>query len=102
MITITFLIYHFVLVPTLFTMSTDYVVYSAKGIIAHYYVQIMVILDWFLFDKRNIYKWHDPFRWLIIPFSYFVFTVIRAYTGGPITPSGSYYPYFFIDVNLLG
>ena len=102
MITITFLIYHFVLAPTLFTMATDYVVYSVKDIIVHYYVPIMVILDWLLFDKKNSYKWYDPLCWLIIPFSYFIFTVIRAQFGGPITPSGSYYPCFFIDVNLLG
>lgn len=39
--------------------------------------------------------WKHPFIWLAYPIAYLIYWLIR----GPIV---GYYPYFFIDVNLLG
>lgn len=44
---------------------------------------------------RGALTWKHPFLWLAYPIAYLIYWLIR----GPIV---GYYPYFFIDVNLLG
>lgn len=102
MITATFLIYHFILAPRAFTMDTGYAFWSASNLLVHYFTPFMVILDWLLFGPRGSFRILDPLRWLVIPFIYLVFVVIRAQVGEPITLLGSRYPYFFIDFDALG
>ncbi len=102
MITVTFLIYHFVLLPQSFTMTSDYRPFSLPDILVHYYVPIMTILDWLLFDEKNKYRWYDPFIWLVLPYAYFIYAIIRAQLGGVLTAIGSRYPYYFMDVDAIG
>ncbi len=102
MITVTFLVYHFMLLPMMFSMSGGEGVINPANILVHYFTPIMVIIDWLLFDKKNRYKWYDPLIWLIIPLAYFGFAVIRAEVSSMLLPTGSRYPYFFIDIDELG
>ena len=103
MITITFLVYHLMLSGSGFAMADGITVqFSISNILLHYVVPIMVILDWFIFDRKNIFRWFDPLLWLIIPFVYFVFALIRAEFGGNLSGRNTRYPYFFIDVDALG
>ena len=95
-ITVTFLIYHFLLSGG-YENRADII----RSTILHYVVPIMTILDYILFDKKGIYKNIDPILWLIIPLIYFLFIFIRAKLGGELS-NGSYYPYFFIDINKYG
>ncbi|ACN83254.1 Pr6Pr family membrane protein [Brachyspira hyodysenteriae] len=97
-ITVTFLVYHFLLSPT----ADDYKgLYYTRNIILHYILPIMTIFDYIIFDKKGIYKIVDPLLWLIIPFVYFAFILIRARIGSPFS-DGSYYPYFFVDIDKYG
>ncbi|MCZ9955320.1 Pr6Pr family membrane protein [Brachyspira hyodysenteriae] len=97
-ITVTFLVYHFLLSPT----ADDYKgLYYIRNIILHYILPIMTIFDYIIFDKKGIYKIVDPLLWLIIPFVYFAFILIRARIGSPFS-DGSYYPYFFVDIDKYG
>lgn len=101
-ITVTFLIFHFLLRPTLFNMSGgSYNLYSPSNLIVHYIVPIMTILDWILFDTKGRYKIFDPIIWLIIPFVYFIVMTINGLLGYTFT-GGSHYPYFFMDWDKLG
>ena len=69
-ITLTFLIYHFLLSPT----AEDYKgIFYIRNIILHYIVPIMTIFDYVIFDKKGAYKIVDPLIWLIIPIIYFTF-----------------------------
>ena len=95
-ITVTFLIYHFLLSGG-YENRADII----RSTILHYIVPIMTILDYILFDKKGIYKNIDPILWLIIPLIYFLFIFIRAKLGSELS-NGSYYPYFFIDINKYG
>ena len=95
-ITVTFLIYHFLL-----SGGYDNRADIIRSTILHYIVPIMTIADYILFDKKGIYKNIDPILWLIIPLIYFLFIFIRAKLGGELS-NGSYYPYFFIDINKYG
>ena len=102
-IAITFLIYNLVLVPQyLTTLKSEYNILIWQNVLVHYFVPIVVIFDWLLFDKKLNFRWYDPFIWLFIPVGYFVFIIIRAKVGGIIEIVSSHYPYFFIDVDLLG
>lgn len=102
MIMVTMLVYHFILVPQAFSMNTNYIYFSLSNILVHYFTPLMVIIDWLLFDKKNVYRWFDPLIWLTIPYVYFGFALFRAEIGGVLTGVNSRYPYFFIDVDVLG
>ena len=101
-IAVTFLIYHIVLAPQFISNSIHYNIFTMQNLTVHYIVPILVIVDWLLFDEKLSFKWFDPFIWLSLPIIYFVFILIRAKIGSIIEILSSYYPYFFIDVDLIG
>lgn len=101
LITVTLLVYHFMLAPRLI-QNPDYGFWSLRNMLLHYVTPIMVILDWLLFDRKGGYRWYSPLLWLIIPVIYLIFILIRAELAGVISHTHSRYPYFFLDVDVLG
>lgn len=101
-IAVTFLVYHFILAPIFLSQDQNYSLFSWQNIMVHYFVPIMTILDWILFDQKSSFRWFDPIIWLSLPLTYFAFIIIRAKIGGVIAVVKSNYPYFFIDVDLIG
>ncbi len=101
-ITVTFLIYAFLLEPRNFTMNGDKLVITPENLLVHYITPSLVILDWLLFDKKGMFRWFDPLLWLIIPYIYMVFAFVRAQVAGIIPGTASRYPYFFIDIDKYG
>lgn len=101
-ITVTFLVYHFVLRPEAFRMGNGGSFYSVLNMVQHYLVPLMALLDWLLFCPKG--RWHrsDPLSWLLIPFAYFIYILIRAPFAGNIGGTSSPYPYSFIDVEAYG
>lgn len=101
-ITVTLLIYNFILAPVQFSMGNGAVVYSVGNILVHYVVPVMVVLDWLMFDKKGAWRIYDPFLWLGIPYAYFLFAIVRAQVRGLIPGTQSRYPYEFIDIDRYG
>lgn len=101
-IAVTFIIYHFVLVPQFLLASSHYNLFCWQNVLVHYFVPIAAIFDWLIFDEKLSFRWFDPILWLLIPIAYFVFILLRAKLGGAIAIVHSQYPYFFIDVDMLG
>jgi len=101
-ISMTFIIFHFLLRPVLLETGYEHVVYSLQSHLLHYLVPLMFIFDWLLFDQKGRFRLESPFLWTIYPLLYFLFAVIRAQLGGPLPRSDSHYPYFFMDFNLFG
>ena len=64
-ITVTMLIYHFILAPFDFTMHDPGSVHSIANLILHTIVPLMTIFDWILFDEKGKYKGYDPLLWTI-------------------------------------
>jgi hypothetical protein len=61
----------------------------------HTIIPIFFILYWLLFVPKKNLQWKNVFPWLIFPFLYLVYTLIRgAFVG--------FYPYPFVDANELG
>jgi hypothetical protein len=61
----------------------------------HTAIPILFIFLWLVFIPKAKLKWKNIFTWLIFPFLYLIYILIRGSFAG-------YYPYPFIDVNQLG
>lgn len=101
-ITVTFIIYHFILVPRFIHSSANYSIFNWQNILVHYFVPIAVLLDWLIFDEKLNFRWFDPILWLVFPVFYLIFVLLRAKLGSAIAIVKSNYPYFFIDVDMIG
>ena len=62
---------------------------------AHTLSPILGVLFWYRCVEKGEVNGRHPFIWLIYPLAYLFYWLIR----GPLV---GYYPYFFVDVNLLG
>lgn len=56
---------------------------------------VVFVLFWLIFVPKKALQWKDAFPWLIYPFVYCIYILIRGALSG-------LYPYPFIDVNKLG
>jgi hypothetical protein len=103
-ILITFFVYHFMLGPRIAEMAASYRPYSLPDILVHYFSPLMVLLDYFLFDKKGRFKFSYPLVWALMPLSYLLFVPIFTSLGGRFAAGGtvSKYPYFFLNVEKLG
>lgn len=101
-IMITTIVYNFILRPFMTDMEGVMDLNSIGNYIVHIIAPIMVILDYILFDQKGLYEKKDPFIWVLIPFAYFIFIIIRAGLGKTFTYTSSKYPYFFLDIDAFG
>lgn len=75
--------------------------WSPKGLqfivdeLLHSVIPVLFILYWFLFVSKQTLKWKNILSWLIYPVIYCIYSILRGRISG-------FYPYPFIDVNLLG
>ena len=98
-IMVTFIVFHVLLVPTLSGSLSFW-----NSFFGHTYTPLLVLLDYFLFDKKGILRYRDIVYWVMIPLGYFVYANFYALVGGTFTyeDSVSRYPYFFINPDLIG
>jgi hypothetical protein len=61
----------------------------------HAVMPTVFVLFWLLFVPKKSLQWKDVFSWLLYPFFYLIFILIRGALSG-------LYPYPFIDVTILG
>ncbi len=101
-ITITMLVYNIFLRPFMTDMDGVMKLNSIGNSIVHIILPIMVIFDYILFDEKGKFNKKYPFMWVILPFIYWIFIIIRAYIGNPFTYTASRYPYYFIDIDAFG
>lgn len=101
-ITVTMLIYHFLLVPAQFNMGNHEGIFSIGNLLVHYIIPILVIIDWIVFSPKGAFKTYDPLLWITIPLTYFIFILIRARLIGNIPGTNTRFPYPFINLDELG
>jgi len=63
--------------------------------VLHTVMPIAFVLDWLLFVPKGRLRWIDPVKWLAYPLLYGTWTVIHGQFIG-------WYPYWFIDIGMLG
>lgn len=61
----------------------------------HTIIPIYVLLYWFFYVKLSGFNPRHLVKWLLYPFIYFAFVLLRGHFSG-------FYPYPFIDVQVLG
>lgn len=97
-ITITGLVYHFVLAGSFKTQET----LSLASLLLHYVVPAMAVTDWLVFSAKGNYRIASPFLWLLLPDGYFLYAVIRVALGATLGYDGNRYPYPFLNADALG
>lgn len=93
------LLYIFILKPDLGTGALP----MAGNLLVHFIVPIMVLLDWILFDPKGRFYPSDPVVWLLLPYFYYAYVLIRSNVSAMYFDSMGYsYPYSFIDADTIG
>ncbi|MYW70374.1 integral membrane regulator [Streptomyces sp. SID8379] len=106
-ICITGIVYHFVLANSSsgFSMTDDpdQVMSGWRSVsnqLLHTVTPIATVLNWLLFTRPGTLRLRHAGLWLIYPFAYFGFALIRGAIMTPGTPAR--YPYPFLDVDIHG
>jgi hypothetical protein len=73
--------------PTGFQMIIDELLHSV--------MPVYMLVYWFLYVNASNLKPRNLFAWLVYPFMYFIFIMIRGHFS-------NFYPYPFIDVSSIG
>lgn len=103
LLVVTFLVYHFMLSPTI---SPDYFATSAgwaSNLAVHYLCPLWITADFFLFDLRGMIRKTDPLLWAAYPLFYLILVNVLAWAGVTYEFDGnvSRYPYFFINPDVM-
>lgn len=99
-ITITFVVYHFLLAPLV--KPEDF--WNVRNFLVHYIVPVGFILDSLILDKVKTYRITDPLKWTILPLIYSLLALLNGLVtklpipGSPDSP----YPYFFLNLESQG
>ena len=79
-----------------------YLNFKVASIVFHVILPIMYVADWFLFYERGKVKAYMPLLSICVPIVYVVFIYIRAWILD-FNPNAPYiYPYFFLNIDVLG
>ena len=102
-ILITFLVYHIVLYPSV-VATGDFVFPFWYDFPVHTFTPLMMLLDYFLFDRESKLSAKSSMFGLIMPAFYLLYIQGYALFGGNfiIGENVSRYPYFFLDPEAVG
>lgn len=64
-------------------------------LLLHDLVPLLYVVWWFIFVPKTGLRWKHAVWWLVYPFAYLVYTIVRGRIVGS-------YPYPFLDVTALG
>ena len=104
-ITLTFIVYNFVLANSDFTMRAMQTVKVDEGdIFVHYVVPVIMWIDFIWIMPHRIFVKEFVPIWLIIPLTYFIIIMVKAQTLIHINAPKAFkrYPYDFLDVEVNG
>lgn len=106
-ITVTFLIYHFVLRPGIMKKHKEgtltYNPITLTNFSLHYICPLLTLIYFFIFADKSQIVYADGIKWLILPVMYIIYTFIRVKLKIKIRDHDSmYYPYGFMDVHQHG
>lgn len=104
-ITLTFLVYHFMLRPADLTLDNLWNIKNMATAFAHYLVPACIWLDYLFFCPKGLMRLSYPIKWLCYPLLYLAY-ILMVYkpAGGTFIVDGKLckVPYFFLDTELLG
>ncbi len=98
-ILLTFLVYHFLLSPS---GSFDIDVIERGNLYVHYFVPLMILVDYLLFSKKGTFSYKTLWMWTIVPIAYCIFVFVYSSLGGRFNSDSYIVPYFFFDYRVYG
>lgn len=105
---ITHIVYNYILLPaarrhreSLTDTEREGGAVTFNNICVHYIVPILFMLQWLFFAKKEL-GFSAVLIWMLIPIVYCVYIFIRARLGLIVFGKNTPYPYFFIDLPLIG
>ncbi|MDY5974129.1 Pr6Pr family membrane protein [Streptococcus hyovaginalis] len=100
-ITITFMVYHFMLAPLI---EDPKEFWNLRNFLVHYIVPVGFIIDTLVLDRTKMYRWFDPIWWTAAPLLYFIFALFNGLVLKLPIPGAedSPFAYFFINVTKYG
>ncbi len=103
-ITITFLVYHFLLVPVLIDLDINYPLYTLNDLFVHYITPWLMIIDYVLLTPKNRLRITRLFSVVVFPIAYMFYVIGYQSLGGRyiIDETVSRFPYFFMDIDQYG
>ncbi len=104
-ITLTFLVFHFLLRPAGLTMDNLGNLANMSTTFAHYLVPACIWTEYIFFSEKGKMKLLYPFIWIIYPLLYVAYILlIYKPMGGTFLVDGKIcnVPYFFLDTAALG
>ena len=104
-ITLTFLIFHFLLMPYLlkdWKEGKGLNPYRLGNLGVHYICPIMTIIYFLVFINRDGMKVWQGACWLVSPCAYLVYSAVRAKLGYVFAWNNSRWAYWFMDFDGLG
>ncbi|MBQ3320007.1 MAG: Pr6Pr family membrane protein [Spirochaetia bacterium] len=104
-ITLTFLVYHFMLRPADLTLYNLWNIKNMATAFAHYLVPAFVWTDYLFFAPKGNMRVSYPLKWLCYPLLYLAYIkLIYKPLGGTFIVDGQVcsVPYFFLDAEALG
>ncbi len=104
-ITLTFLVYHFMLRPADFTLANLGNLKNISNLFAHYLVPACVWTDYLFFTAKGRMRLYYPTIWIMYPLLYLAYILlIYKPLGGTFIVDGKVcnVPYFFLDAAALG
>ncbi len=104
---ITIVVYTIALLPNQFEMDFFHrtaVYKTIANLLVHIISPILIIMDYFFFDKKGNLKNSYIGYWLIIPLSYMTYVYLYSYFGGRFYNIGGSrkFAYFFLDYEKIG
>lgn len=84
-----------------FSSTLGIIDFVGSKILVHGLLPLLALFHFIFFSEHGKVSYKQVFLFLIYPFLYLVFLLIRAQVGGMIREN-SYYPYGFIDLDKLG
>ena len=102
-ILVTFIIYHFLLLPNMEPGMTN-VAGGLGNIIVHYVTPIWFFADYMIFETKGYNRMSDLVYYAVFPMYYFVFSNFRAIDGELYQYGNtiSEFPYPFLDYEVFG
>ena len=106
-IMLTFLVYWVLLAPMLFTMVSDFPMWTYANLTVHGITPLLCLIDYILFTQRGHLKYRDVYYVCIFPFAYLFGTSIAGLLGYVFFISSDdglpiRFPYFFYDFDRIG
>ncbi|MDR0697461.1 MAG: hypothetical protein LBF68_08035 [Christensenellaceae bacterium] len=106
-ISVTMIIFWLVLAPVMIAggMGTSYML-SFANLQLHLITPLLIIIDYFVFEKPGMMKKQDPWYFAAIPLLYLIQATILGFSGVVYSTLENgevqHFPYYFLDYNTLG